>query len=160
LPVLKKAYLQYSEVAGKTVQYMFYDLFKDYKELKAEHLGSCIFINDGKNFTMKDFPEDLQLAPIFSFQKVSTAAPGENMYISGGNFFDVIPYEGRYDAQPMAMFNSDKSTTINYLPQTNLAGIKGQVRDLQWLHTAKFGNVLMVARNNDKPLFFGNSRPK
>jgi len=27
LPVLKKAYLKYSEVAGKTVQYLFYDLF-------------------------------------------------------------------------------------------------------------------------------------
>jgi enediyne biosynthesis protein E4 len=157
LPVLKKAYLTYSEVAGKTVQYMFYDLFKDYKELTAEHLGSCAFINYGKgNFTMKDLPEDLQLAPIFSFQKVITAPSGENMYVSGGNFFDVIPYEGRYDAQPMAMFSNDKRNTINYLPQTNLAEIKGQVRDLQWLHTAKYGNVLMVARNNERLLFFGH----
>ena len=48
LPVLKKAYLNYGEVAGKTVQYMFYDLFKDYVELKAETLSSCCFINDGK----------------------------------------------------------------------------------------------------------------
>ena len=36
LPVLKKAYLKYNEVAGKTVQYMFYDLFKDYTELEGE----------------------------------------------------------------------------------------------------------------------------
>ncbi|HUS03039.1 MAG TPA: VCBS repeat-containing protein, partial [Chitinophagaceae bacterium] len=46
LPVLKKAYLTYSEVAGKTVDYMFYDLFKDYKELQAETLNSSYFIND------------------------------------------------------------------------------------------------------------------
>jgi hypothetical protein len=41
LPILKKAYLKYSEVAGKTVDYMFYDLFTGYTELKAETLGSC-----------------------------------------------------------------------------------------------------------------------
>ena len=67
LPVLKKAYLKYSEVAGKTVQYMFYDLFKDYIELKAETLGSSCFINDGKGNFKKDLPDDLQLAPVFSF---------------------------------------------------------------------------------------------
>ena len=68
LPVLKKAYLTYGEVAGKTVQYMFYDLFKDYKELKAETLGSSCFINDGKgNFKRTDLPDELQLAPVFSF---------------------------------------------------------------------------------------------
>ena len=54
LPVLKKYYLHYSDVAGKTVQYMFYDLFKDYIELKAETLSSSCFLNDGKgNFRRK-----------------------------------------------------------------------------------------------------------
>ena len=63
LPVLKKAYLTYSEVAGKTVDYMFYDLFKDYLELTAEELGSCSFINDGKgNFKKMILPDELQLA--------------------------------------------------------------------------------------------------
>ena len=64
---LKKAYERYDEVAGKTVQYMFYDLFKDYKELKAETLSSSCFINDGKgNFTRKDLPDELQLSTLFS----------------------------------------------------------------------------------------------
>jgi hypothetical protein len=68
LPVLKKAYLKYSEVAGKTVQYIFYDLFKNYTELRAETLSSSCFINDGKgNFKRIDLPDELQLAPIMSF---------------------------------------------------------------------------------------------
>jgi hypothetical protein len=159
LPVLKKAYLKYSEVAGKTVQFMFYDLFKDYTELKAEHLGSCVFTNDGKGtFTMRDLPEDLQLAPIFSFQKVEAINGSGSTYICGGNFFDVIPYEGRYDAQPMAMFD-DVGSKVNYLPQPNLASVKGQVRDLKIIRTAKYGNVLIAARNNDKPLIFGKNKP-
>ena len=55
LPVLKKAYLKYSDVAGKTVDYMFYDLFNNYRMLQAETLSSSCFINDGKgNFKRVD----------------------------------------------------------------------------------------------------------
>jgi hypothetical protein len=153
LPVLRKAYLNYSEVAGKTVQYILYDLFKDYTELTAEELGSCYFLNDGKgNFTKKLLPPDLQLSPVFSFQQMHTSGTSNKNYLTGGNFFDVIPYEGRYDAQPLAMFSSTKGL-INYVHQPDLIGINGQVRDLKWVHTAKYGDVLIVARNNG-PLIF------
>ena len=68
---LKKYYLTYSEVAGKTVQYMFYDLFKNYTELKAETLGSACFLNDGKgNFKKMDLPENFQQAPVFAFAPI------------------------------------------------------------------------------------------
>lgn len=154
LPVLKKAYLTYTEVAGKTVQYMFYDLFKDYRELKAEHLGSACFINDGKgNFKIADLPDELQLAPVFSFLKVN-ANKGRRMYLSGGNFFDVIPYEGRYDAQPLALFDIDNKDSVTYFPQESLSSFNGQVRDLKLLRTASDGNVLLVARNNGKLAFY------
>jgi hypothetical protein len=159
IPVLKKAYLKYSEVAGKTVQYMFYDLFKDYTELKAEHLGNCCFINDGNgNFKMVDLPVDLQLAPVFSFLKVNNTSQ-ENMYLTGGNFFDVIPYEGRYDAQPLALFAVNKEGRVTYMQQPNLLAVKGQVRDMKWLRTNS-GNILLVARNNEPLLFykFNNSK--
>ena len=103
LPVLKKAYLTYSEVAGKTVQYMFGDLFKDYIELKAETLGSSCFINDGKgNFKRMDLPEELQLAPVFTF--VSFPYNNTNTYMAAGNFYGVLPYEGRYDAMIPTFF--------------------------------------------------------
>ena len=35
---------------------------------------------------------------------------------------------------------------------------KGQARDLKWIHTAKYGNVLMVAKNNDRIEFYGISK--
>ncbi|MBU9937291.1 MAG: VCBS repeat-containing protein, partial [Ferruginibacter sp.] len=107
LPVLKKAYLTYSEVAGKTVDYMFYDLFKDYLELKAETLGSCCFINDGKgNFMKKDLPDEVQLAPVFSFCPLP--ANDKGAYLAAGNFYGVVPYEGRYDALLPSVFSFSK----------------------------------------------------
>jgi hypothetical protein len=151
LPVLKKAYLTYGEVAGKTVQYMFYDLFKDYTELKAETLGSACFINDGKGgFIKKDLPFDQQLSPIFSFQQL----PAGDTYITGGNFLDVLPYEGFYDAAALSEFHVKDTGGRTTFRQTKVLGTKGQVRDLKWLHTAKYGDILVAARNNDSLLFF------
>ena len=148
LPVLKKAYLKYGEVAGKTVQYMFYDLFKDYKELQAETLTSSYFINDGKgNFTRKDLPQELQLAPLFSFQR----SPNTNSFFAGGNFFGVIPYEGQYDASSFLSFKTDKSGIPS---ETKIIDTRGEVRDLKWLHTAKYGDILIAAKNNDGLQFY------
>lgn len=148
LPVLKKAYLTYSEVAGKTIQFMFYDLFKDYEELKAETLSSSYFINDGKgHFTRKNLPQDLQLTPLFAFQRSGLS----NSYYAGGNFFGVIPYEGQYDASSLLTFNLDK---IGDVDKVKVVETKGEVRDLKWVNTAKYGKILLVAKNNDSLMFY------
>ncbi|MBI3720887.1 MAG: VCBS repeat-containing protein [Sphingobacteriales bacterium] len=151
LPVLKKAYLKYSDVAGKTVDYILYDLFKNYTELKAEVLGSSVFINDGKgNFTRKDLPESLQLAPIFSFTDLTNM--NKNGWLACGNFYDVIPYEGRYDAQQPTIFNYNKTdNALHY--QSQLAAIKGQARDVKWI-TVAGGKKIMVMAFNNQPLTF------
>jgi hypothetical protein len=149
LPVLKKAYLKYSEVAGETVQYMFDKLFKDYIELKAEELASCCFINDGHgNFKKIPLPVELQLAPIYSF------VPGfNNSYIAMGNLYGVIPYEGRYDALQPAQFSFASNGIPATIPTFNLP-IDGEVRDAQWLQSVNKKQVLVVGRNNQSLLFY------
>ena len=146
LPVLKKGYLTYSEVAGKTVDYIFYDLFKDYLELTAEELGSCCFINDGKgNFKKIILPNELQLAPVMSFAPMSKKQPGT--FIAGGNFYGVTPYEGRYDALQPTIIWFDKTTTA-FNSQMALRDFDGEVRDMKWIQSADHGDVLIIARNN------------
>jgi hypothetical protein len=153
LPLLKKHYLNYSEYAGVQMKDVFYGWIDTIKAITCERLGSAVCYGDGKGaFTISDLPDKLQEAPIFSFQKLKTTKPGEALYISGGNFFDVIPYEGRYDAQALALFAIHKNNKVDFSPQSNLAAVNGQVRDLKWLPTAKQGNVLAVARNNDSLL--------
>lgn len=145
LPVLKKAYLNYKDVAGKTVQYMFYDLFKDYTELKAELLSSSCFINDGKgNFTQEDLPEELQLAPVMAF------APSlqKGNFIGGGNFYGVIPYEGRYDALLPTLFSVGGNSYSHLLP-----GIEGEIRDIKWINIGNGKKILALARNNNSVVF-------
>jgi hypothetical protein len=151
LPVLKKAYLTYSEVAGKDVQYMFYDLFRDYTELKAEVLASSCFINDGKgNFTRTDLPDEMQLAPLFSFVPFQNAQ--SKGYMTAGNFYGVSPYEGRYDAMLPTFFSFNKQSSHADV-FSNLPSVKGEVRDAKWLNYSGGSKVLVVARNNDELLF-------
>jgi hypothetical protein len=152
LPVLKKAYLRYDEVAGQTVQYMFYDLFRDYTELKAETLSSSCFINDGKgNFTRKDLPDALQLAPIFSFAPVENNTA--NNYLAAGNFYGVMPYEGRYDALFPTTFSYNKNAS-SFSSSSTLPEVNGEARDVKWLRTTNGNKILVVARNNDSLLFY------
>jgi hypothetical protein len=145
LPVLKKGYLKYDEVAGKTVQFMFDDLFKEYRELKAEVLGSSVFINQGNaTFERKDLPAALQLSPIFSFSPMENK-PGS--YIAAGNFYGVIPYEGRYDAQIPTVFNYNASQKkIEVGAQFNK--ITSEVRDVKWLRGVGNSKIMVVASNN------------
>lgn len=155
LPVLKKAYLTYSEVAGETVQYMFYDLFKDYKELKAEVLGSSCFINDGKgNFLRKDLPDELQLAPIFSFAPSFSTQPG--CFIAAGNFYGVIPFEGRYDALLPTQFSFNKQAN-SFETITNIPFADGEIRDIKRIKSVGGKELLVMARNSNSLLFFSKN---
>ena len=151
LPILKKTHLTYSEVAGQTVQYMFGDLFKDYKELKAETLSSSCFINDGKgNFKRTDLPEELQLAPLFTF----AASPHSNIntFMAAGNFYGVLPFEGRYDAMIPSFFSYNKNSN-HFKMLSNLPAIDGETRDAKWLNCSGGKKVLVIAQNNDQLIF-------
>jgi hypothetical protein len=152
LPVLKKHYLLYAEYAGVEMKDVFYGFVDTITPFTAERLGSAVCYGDGKgNFSMQDLPAALQLAPILSYQKLTTSPGGLNGYICGGNFFDVIPYEGRYDAQPLTVFNREGK----YVPQSNLINLNAQVRDIKWLRTASNRNIVVVATNNDRLRFYG-----
>lgn len=152
LPVLKKAYLKYEEVAGKTVQFMFYDLFKDYIELKAEILGSTCFLNNGKGeFQSVSLPAEMQLAPIFSFTALD--AGSKKGFIGAGNFYGVGPYEGRYDALLPSFFSFDPSAKA-FRSGASLADADGEVRDAKWIRYAGSRKALVIARSNGSLLFY------
>jgi len=151
LPVLKKHYLNYSDVAGKTVQYMFYNLFKDYRELKAEELATCCFINDGKgNYTKTVMPGGVQMAPVFAFAPVQYNDAAA--VIAAGNFYGVVPYEGRYDALLPTLMVYDKAMG-KWQEQDKFSLAGDEVRDMRWINTANGKKVLIIARNN-MPLVF------
>ena len=147
LPKIKQQHLSYDEVAGQSVQYMLGDMFSDSKELKAETLGSCYFLNDGKgNFIKKELPDELQLSPVFAFS--SFKINSNTYYISAGNFYGVQPYEGRYDAMNPTLFSFDKQTG-RYIYTDQLPQINEETRDMRWINYKGGEKLLIVSNNND-----------
>jgi enediyne biosynthesis protein E4 len=151
LPVIKRQHLTYDEVAGKSVQFLFGNLWNNYLELKAETLRSSVFINDGRgNFVRKDLPAELQLSPVFSF--VNCSLVNSHCYIATGNFYGVFPYEGLYDALNPTIFQYDKrSGQFTILSQ--LPALTSEFRDAKWINYSGGKRILILARNNE-PLVF------
>jgi hypothetical protein len=130
---------------------MFYDLFKDYKELQAETLTSSCFMNDGKgSFKRMNLPEELQLAPLFSFAPALSG--NTNKYIAVGNFYGVVPYEGRYDALIPTIVSFNKSQSL-FTVASQLPSLQQEMRDAKWLNYTNGTKILVLAVNNG-PLIF------
>lgn len=153
MPLLKKHYMKYSEYAGVEMKDVFYGWIDNVKPFTAELLASIVCFGDGKgNFKIKELPEEMQMSPIFAFQKIK-----KNQYVFGGNFSGVLPYEGKYDAQALGIFEFGKHNGIKLLPQQTFAKLNTEIRDLKWLKTSKKYSQLMVAQNNDQLLFFSQN---
>ena len=148
LPVLKKGHLSYTESAGKTVQEMFGDLLKNAVQLRVTTLSSSCFLNDGRgNFRQENLPEELQLAPVFSF--VSLPFTNEKTYLAAGNFYGVLPYEGRYDALSPTVFSYGTGFNV----QSILPAINAEIRDQAFIRYFDGTRVLVMAANNHELIF-------
>ncbi len=113
LPYLKKEWLSYQKMADKTTDEIFKDRLDKNKRLEANNFKS-IFISDILHAKdVKELPYLFQQAPIVSI----TPTENQNELIVNGNFFGVIPYEGRYDVLGLATlrYNADKKSFA--LPQ-------------------------------------------
>lgn len=152
LPVLRKHYLHYGDFAGLEMKDAYYGFVETVEPLVASRMSSVVCFNDGKgNFGITELPQELQAAPIFAFQKVASFN-NANIFCAGGNFFETIPYEGRYDAQPMAFFAVDKNGKLYKVNHPPLLHGR-QVRDLKWIAGGK-DSALIVAVNNENPVLF------
>ncbi len=157
VPLLKKKFLYYHDFAGKTVQELFGDSLKIDKVLTVNTFYSGVFYNQGNGkFQFKAFPSSAQVAPLFAFAQFWG---DKNSILAGGNFYGVLPYEGRYDADYGDVLTVDKNRNIQTSsPVKNGFLLRGEVRDIQKIKT-KNGYIYAVSRNNAAIQFF-RSKPK
>lgn len=151
LPVLKKHYLSYAEYAGVPMREVFYGYAEQVKPLVCQKLSSVIAYGDGNgSFRLEDLPDDLQLAPVFSFLQVGLAGNRSVSWLVGGNFYNVIPYEGRYDAQALKYIRYENGKMIPFVDTVSI-NLEGQVRDMANVRNKTGKNLIVIARN-DRPL--------
>ncbi|MEO3403643.1 VCBS repeat-containing protein [Mucilaginibacter sp. CAU 1740] len=103
LPYIKKEWLSYQKMADKTTDEVFKDRLDDSNKLTANQFSS-IFVSDVLHASsVTELPYLYQQAPIRSVLKGSN---GE--ILLNGNFWGVVPYEGKYDALGLVSLGYDK----------------------------------------------------
>ncbi|MDP4211761.1 MAG: VCBS repeat-containing protein [Bacteroidota bacterium] len=151
LPYLKKRYLTYGEMAGKTVEEIFGKKLDSTALFKAYTLASTVLINDGKgHFSASALPYTLQWTPIFAFAAHDFNGDGKMDLLTGGDFFGTEPFEGRYDAMPLEVYHGNgKGGFKAALPLSPpLDTLSGQVRSIEPIRMANGKKAMIVGFNN------------
>ncbi|HMC85827.1 MAG TPA: VCBS repeat-containing protein, partial [Chitinophagaceae bacterium] len=157
LPALmRKKYADYSSLAGQTIEEVFGDKLDHTEKFTASILSSVLLTNDGKgNFSISKLPMQVQWSPVFSFLTGDFDGDHKTDIIAAGNFYGVLPYEGRYDAgYGSVLLNKDASVFIALSPFQSGFMPTGEIRDIKAIKTADNKTIFALARNNNSILFY------
>ncbi len=152
--VVRKHYESYGQMAGLTVAEIFGKQLKNMKELRVNTLSTSILWNSGKRYNAEKMPGPLQWFPVFTWDVADFDSDGKKDVLAAGNFYGVIPFEGRYDAgYGQVLINKNKGWVT---PSPIESGLKldGEIRSVQKLRTKNKQWLYLAARNNDKLMVF------
>ncbi len=156
MPILKKKFLKYSDYAGVPVEKVFTeDELKNATVYKATEMRTSLAINKGNgNFSLSALPAPAQFTKMYAALVNDFDGDGKNDILLGGNFFEVKPEMGRYDASYSTMLKGDGKGGFTFIPnKTSGIYIKGEIRDIKPLMDAS-SSRLVIARNNEPLLVF------
>ena len=157
LPMIKKNFIKYTDYANKSITELFSpEQMKDGIEKKIVTTKTSFLINDGKgNFTIKALPTEVQFSTISAIETGDFDNDGILDIVLAGNFFDVLPEWGRFDAN-YGLFMKGMGKGIFQTIKSKDSGFKtmGQVRKMCKLKSLSNKEVLILAKNNDKAQVF------
>jgi hypothetical protein len=156
VPSLRKEYPTYQSFGASRIQdFIPGKALRKARVLEADTFGSAVAMNRGEGtFELHALPIEAQFAPIYASLAGDFDGDGKTDVVVAGNFYGVTPREGRYDASYGLFLHGDGSggfTAVN-MEQSGLA-IDGQVRRLAFLTSAKYGRLIVAAKNNDSMNF-------
>lgn len=158
MPSIKKKYIKFTDFAGKKIT----DILDEaqLKEATVQHANmgaTALLLNNGKgNFVYEALPAQAQFSPVCGVDFLDYDHDGRMDLVLAGNFFDVLPEIGRYDASyGVVLHNLGKAAdgTVRYEyvnPAVSGFFVRGQVRHMARLAQGQ----LILAKNNDRAQVF------
>ena len=156
LPMIKKNFIKYTDYANKSITELFSaEQMKDCIQKKITTTKTSFLINDGKgNFEIKALPIEAQFSRIAAIETGDFNKDGILDILLAGNFFDVLPEWGRFDAN-YGLFMQGKGKGIFQTIKSKDSGFRtiGQVRKMCKVKSAN-QEMIVLAKNNDKAQVF------
>ena len=150
LPMLRKQYVDYRKFSQST----FEEVFPDNMRAQAIHrevqiLTSCWIENRGQNqWVLYPLPMIAQCSPVFAFLPGDFNDDGKMDVLLGGNFYEVQPAIGRFDASfGTLLFGDGQGRFYSAEPVATGFWLDGPVRDLQFLQRIGLPRSVLVTRS-------------
>ncbi len=149
--VIRKKYPHYKSFAGQTVEEVFAGKLTNTKKLSAATLSTMVLVYRNGKYEPLHLPAAIQWAPVFSWLTGDFNNDGFCDIIAGGNFKNVQPYEGSYDAGygTLLLGNGNLTFIVLNMFQSGI-NIKGEIRDIKTIKMAGGKIMFAVATNNGK----------
>ncbi len=155
-PALKKQNLKHAEFASRAAQDLFGRELLEKAVIKRFNFSSSIVaINTGNGqFTIEKLPVETQLSSLNSVLPLALTDNGKTMLLTGGNEFGFQPQFGCLDANYGQLLQNNGQGIFTCMNQQKSGlCLRGAVRDMQLVHTAK-GKRILVLQNDQQPLLF------
>lgn len=152
LPMIKTKFIKYADFANKNMEQLFSsEQLKDGIQKKIIITETSFLINDGKgNFIIEKLPIEAQMAPVAAIEIGDFDSDGIVDILLAGNFFDVLPEWGRFDASYGLFLKGIGKGKFQVLKSKDSGfRTKGQVRKMVKLKTFGKREILILAKNND-----------
>jgi hypothetical protein len=151
VPSIKKRFVKNEQYAGKTIEEIFTnDELRAAKIRKVVESRSSVFLQQSDHsFVIKPLPDPIQYSPINTIAVMDIDSDKKQDLVLAGNFFDVIPEIGRYDASSgwLALNKSEGNFDVIAFAQVG-PSIDGQVRKLGIIKDNQGKSYLVVAPND------------
>lgn len=153
LPSLRSQYPTHTAFADAQLQDIVPRRVLRQAEVKeARQLASMVAYNTGEGtFALEELPVEAQMAPIRSVLMDDLTGTGTPEVLLAGNFHEVLPLRGRYDASYGLLLQMQAAERPALAPvplrESGLV-LTGPVRHLRALHTIDERRLLVAARND------------
>lgn len=156
MPEMKKKYPRYSDYVGQSLESMFTSSqIEQSIQLKANTLASVVLISQSNGkYMLKELPLLAQFSSAYGLLMDDVDKDGNQDILMAGNFYNVKPEFGRYDADYGLLLKGDGKGNFKTIPSKH-SGFRttGEVRDLELIKIEQ-QRYLLVAQSDDELLVF------
>lgn len=149
IPSLKKELIYYKDYKTKSID----EIFSNSVLLKAttyetKIMSSIVLYSSPKGYKISELPQQAQYSPVYALLLQDVDSDGVIDLIAGGNQYQAKPQFGRYDASDCFFFKGFKNGDAFGFNEGRSLGIKGQVRDIQYIDL-KNEKLILFAKYDD-----------